>query len=29
MGIYDLKVKMRNEKEYDLSCLKGKVSLSC
>ena len=27
MGIYDLKVKMRNEKDYDLSCLKGKVSL--
>lgn len=27
MGIYDLKVKMRNGEEFDLSTLKGKVSL--
>lgn len=27
MGIYDLKVKMRNGEEFDLSSLKGKVSL--
>ena len=27
MGIYDLKVQMRNGQDYDLSCLKGKVSL--